>query len=100
VKHWFKEYRHYWGGFIIIVLAQAAMSTYQAPESWDTVTTFFLFFAAYLVVNLVVAGIIMLLTWPVRRNFDFSRFIKTLIAFAAVYGISQLISIAVVYFQR
>lgn len=99
-KHWFSDHKQYWGGFLLIVLAQAALSTYQAPPAWNKILTFFIFFGAYVVINLVVAVIIMLLTWPVRRDFAFSRFIKILIAFAAVYAISQLISVLVVHFQR
>ena len=99
-KHWFKDHKEYWGGFLLIVLAQAALSTYQAPATWNKIFTFSMFFGAYVIINLVVAGIIMLFTWPVRKDFAFSRFIKILIAFGAVYGISQLISVLVVYFQR
>lgn len=98
-EHWFNDYKQHWGGFILIVLAQAGLSTYQTPATWNKISTFFIFFGAYILINLAVAGIIMLLTWPVRRNFHFSRFIKVLIAFAAVYGISQVISVLVVYYQ-
>lgn len=98
-KHWFKDHKEYWGGFLLIVLAQAALTTYQTPATWNRISTFFIFSGAYIVINLFVAGVIMLLTWPVRKDFAFSRFIKILIAFAAVYGISQLISVLVVHFK-
>jgi hypothetical protein len=97
-KHWFKDYKEYWGAFLLLVIAQAWLTV--AQTSWPKVTWFFVFFGAYLIINLIVALIILLLTWPVRRNLDFSRYIKMLIAFSAVYFISQLIAFLVLYFER
>lgn len=96
-EHWFKDYKEYWGGFLVLIIAQAWLTVSQT--SWPKVTWFFIFFGAYLIINIIVAFIILLLTWPVRRNLDFSRYIKMLIAFSAVYFISQLIAFLVYYFQ-
>ncbi len=95
-EHWFKDYKQHWGIFLLIVLAQAVVLAYQTAVTAGMMAVFFVFL---LLINLTVAGMIMVLTWPVRRNFHFSRFIKILIAFAAVYGISQLIAVLVVYFK-
>lgn len=96
--HWFKDYKAYWGGFLLLVIAQAGLTSSQTP--WQPVVSFLIFFGAYLVLNLVVSVIILVLTWPARRNFHFSRYIKLLIAFSAVYFLSQLIAVLVTYFQR
>lgn len=97
-QHWFSEHKQYWGGFLLLILAQAWLTVMQT--SWPKVTWFFIFFGAYLIINGIVAVIILLLTWPVRRNLSFSRYIKILIAFSAVYLISQVIAIVVPYIQR
>lgn len=89
-QDWFKNHKAYWGGFLLLILAQAWLTVSQT--SWPKVKWFFIFFGAYLIVNVIVALIILLLTWPVRRNLDFSRYIKILIAFSTVYFISQLIA--------
>lgn len=96
-KHWFKDYKAYWGGFLLLIMAQAYLTVLQT--SWPVVV-FFIFFAAYSIINVVVAYVILLLTWPVRRNLDFSRYIKMLIAFSAVYFISQVIAVLVTYYQK
>lgn len=96
-QHWFKDYKEYWGGFLLLIIAQAWLTASQT--SWPKVAGFFIFFGAYLIINVIVAIGILLLTWPVRRNLDFSRYIKILIAFSAVYSISQLIAFLVSYFQ-
>lgn len=96
-QHWFKDHTAYWAGFLLLVIAQAAVTV--AQTSWPKVAWFFIFFGAFIIINVFVALVILLLTWPVRRNLDFSRFIKILIAFSAVYLISQVIAIVVTYFQ-
>jgi hypothetical protein len=96
-QHWFKDHKEYWGGFLLLIIAQAGLTL--AQTSRPKVAWFFIFFGAYLIINVIVAFIILLLTWPARRNLDFSRYIKLLIAFSAVYMISQLIAILVTYFQ-
>lgn len=96
-KHWLKDHKEYWGGFLLLIIAQAGLTA--AQTSWPKVAWFFIFFGAYLVINVIVAVIILLLTWPVRRNFDFSRYLKILIAFSAVYFISQLIAFLIPYFR-
>jgi len=96
-QHWFKDYKEYWGGYLLLIIAQAWLTVSQT--SWPKVTWFFIFFGAYLIINLAVSFIILLLTWPVRKNLDFSRYVKTLIAFSAVYFLSQLIAFVVSYFQ-
>lgn len=78
-------------------MAQSGLSVLQT--SWP-LFVFFIFFAAYSMINVVVAYVILLLTWPVRRNLDFSRYIKMLIAFSAVYLISQVIAVLVEYNQK
>lgn len=97
IEHWFKDYKGYWGGFLLLIIAQAWLTSSQTP--WPPLVSFLIFFGAYLVLNVVVAIIILLLTWPARRNFHFSRFIKLLIAFSAVYFLSQLIAFMVPYFR-
>lgn len=97
-KHWFKDYKQYWGGFLLLIIAQAGLTTYLTP--WPPVITFFIFFGSYLILNLAVSAIILVLTWPAKRNFHFSRFIKLLIAFSAIYFLSQLIAFLVPYFQE
>lgn len=96
-KHWLKDHKEYWGGFLLLIIAQAGLTA--AQTSWPKVAWFFIFFGAYLVINVIVAVIILLLTWPVRRNFDFPRYLKILIAFSAVYFISQLIAFLIPYFR-
>lgn len=96
-QHWFKDYKEYWGGFLLLIIAQAWLTVSQT--SWSKVAWFFIFFGAYMIINVIVALIILLLTWPVRRSLDVSRYIKILIAFSAVYFISQLIAFLVPYFQ-
>jgi hypothetical protein len=95
--HWFRDYKMYWGAFLLINMLQAALTTYLTP--WPPVTTFFIFFGAYLALNISVSAILLVLTWPARRNLSFSRFIKLLIAFSAIYFLSQLIAFLVPYFQ-
>lgn len=97
-KHWLKDYKQYWGGFLLLIIAQAWLTVSQT--SWPKVEWFFIFFGAYVIINALVALVILLLTWPVRKNLDFSRFIKILIAFSAVYFISQLIAFLVPYIQQ
>src|SRR5687768_11541698 len=97
-QHWFNDHKEYWGGFILLIIAQAWLTV--AQTSCPKVAWFFIFFGAYLIINVMVAVIILLLTWPVRRNLHFSRYIKILIAFSAVYFISQLIAVLVTYFQE
>lgn len=97
-QHWFNDHKQYWGGFLLLTIAQAWLTVLQT--SWPKVTWFFIFFGAYLIINIIVALVILLLTWPVRRNLSFSRYIKILIAFSAVYLISQVIAILVPYIQR
>lgn len=97
-EHWFKDHLGYWGGFLLLIIGQAGITT--AQTSWPPFATFLIFFGSYLVINVIVSVIILLLTWPVRRNFDFSRYVKILIAFAAVFFLSQVIAALVTYFQR
>lgn len=96
-QHWFKDHKEYWGGFLLLIIAQAWLTASRPQDG--KVAWFLIFFGAYLIINVFVAVIILLLTWPVRRNLNFSRYIKILIAFSAVYFISQLIAFLVVYFQ-
>jgi hypothetical protein len=94
--HWFTDYKLYWGSFLLLIIAQAWLTV--AQTSWSKVPWFFVFLGAYLVINLLVALLILFLTWPARRNLDFSRYMKLLIAFSAVYFISQIIALLVPYF--
>lgn len=96
--HWLKGYKKYWVAFLLLLVAQAGLTVWQT--SWPKLTWFFIFLVTYLIIHVIVALIILLLTWPVRRNFDFSRYIKILIAFSAVYFISQSIALIVTYFQK
>lgn len=97
-EHWFNDYKGYWGGFILLVAGQAWITS--AQTSWPPLAAFLIFFGIYLLVNVLVALIILLLTWPAKRNLYFSRYIKLLIAFGAVYFLSQVIAVLVTYFQR
>ncbi|HMV10640.1 MAG TPA: hypothetical protein PK325_10465 [Cyclobacteriaceae bacterium] len=97
LKHWFRDYGAYWIAYLLTIVLQAVITESQLPE--PTVTWFFIFLGGFFVINILVAFLILLLTWPARRNLAFSRYIKILIAFSAVYVLSQLIAAAVVYFQ-
>lgn len=97
-EHWFRDYKGYWGGFLLLVVAQAWLTA--AQTSWPPLAAFLIFFGIYLLLNIIVSVIILLLTWPAKRNLHFSRYIKLLIAFAGVYFLSQLIAVLVTYFQR
>ncbi len=97
--HWFRNYKMYWGVYLLINMLQATLTVYQYGAPWGLIVSFTLFLIIYIALNNVVAGIIFLLTWPARRNFLFSRYIKILIAFSAVYFLSQFISFIVPFFQ-
>lgn len=97
--HWFRDYKIYWGIYLLINMLQAVLTVYQYGATWGLIVSFTLFLIIYIALNNVIAGIIFLLTWPARRNFLFSRYIKILIAFAAVYFLSQFISFIVPFFQ-
>lgn len=97
-EHWFKDYKGYWAGFLLLVIGQAWLTS--AQTSWPPLSAFLIFFGLYLVVNVVVSLLILLLTWPVKRNLHFSRYIKLLIAFGGVYFLSQVIAVLAIYFQR
>lgn len=94
---WFNDYKIYWLVYVLLVAGQAWMTVSQT--SWPKVKWFTVFFAGYLIIHLVVALLILLLTWPVRRNLEFARYMKILIAFSAVFFLSQLITVVVAYFQ-
>jgi hypothetical protein len=96
-NHWFKDHKGYWISFLLLIIAQAWITSRQTP--WPPFAAWLIFFGAYLVINVLVSVIILVLTWPARRNFHFSRYIKILIAFAAVFFLSQLIAVLVAYFQ-
>jgi hypothetical protein len=96
-KHWFKDYKAYWAAYLSIIVVQAAVTLYQFPK--PTVDWYFILFGAFLLINVIVALLILLLTWPARRNLAFSRYIKILIAFSSVYVLSQLVAALIVYLQ-
>ncbi len=96
-KHWLKDYKGYWIGYVLIVFLQAVVTDFQMWK--PSVISFFVFLGSFFVINIVVAFLILLLTWPARRNLAFSRYIKILIAFSAVYILSELIAATIVYFQ-
>lgn len=97
-NHWFKDHKLYWGSFLLLIIGQAWVTA--SVTSWPRVSAFLIFFGIYLVLNVVVSVAILLLTWPVRRNFHFSRYIKILVAFAGIYFLSQVIAFVVTYLQR
>lgn len=96
-KHWLKDYAGYWIAYVLIVILQAIVTEFQMWKA--SAVSFFIFLGGFFVINLVVAALILLLTWPARRNLAFSRYMKILIAFSVVYVVSQLIAAVVVYFQ-
>lgn len=97
-EHWFKNYQSYWGGFLLLIVGQAVVTSYQMYK--PTIEAFLILFGVYLVLNVIVSVIILLLTWPAKRNLHFSRYIKLLIAFSAVFFLSQGITSVITYFQR
>lgn len=97
-NHWFKDHKTYWTAFLLLIVAQAQATAVQTP--WPLLASFLIFFGAYLILNVIVSVIILLLTWPAKRNLHFSRYIKILIAFSAVYFLSQLIALLVSYFRH
>lgn len=96
-KHWLKDHTGYWLAYVLIVFLQAFVTDFQMWE--PGLLSFFVFLGSFFVINLAVAFLILLLTWPARRNLAFSRYIKILIAFSAVYISSQLIAAAIAYLQ-
>lgn len=96
-KHWFNDYRGYWAVYLLMIAVQAGLTVSQLRE--PTFAWYLIFYGAFLIINAVVAVIILLLTWPARRNLDFSRYIKILIAFSAVYVLSQLLAVLIAYLQ-
>jgi hypothetical protein len=97
--HWVRNYKMYWGAYLLINMLQATLTVHQFGARWGLLVSFTLFLIIYIALNNVVAGIIFLLTWPARRNFLFSRYIKILLAFSAVYFLSQFISYIIPFFQ-
>lgn len=95
--NWFNHYKIYWLAYVLLVAGQAWITVLQT--SWPRVKWFAIFLASYLIIHLVIAFLILLLTWPVRRNLEFARYMKILIAFSAVFFLSQLITVVIAYFQ-
>jgi hypothetical protein len=98
-EHWFQDYKTYWAAFLAIVLLQAGLTAYTLRLAWSPLQSFFILFFVFVALNNLVSVIILVLTWPARRNFNFSRYIKILIAFSAIYFISVIISAGVTFYR-
>jgi hypothetical protein len=93
--NWFFKYRDHWFGFIAIVVVHSIIQTLaDGPGSFSLPLAFLGTLLAIIVATNCVALLLLIITWPFKKNFHMSRYMNILVIFAFIMMTMEIIHLA------